>query len=92
MAGSLLLGDNMLYLTDEEVVKDKDPAVLTTVTDRQTRVSLCNSCPERSESAGFGICNQCNCIISFKTFFKLASCPLNKWVINESDLPKAENV
>lgn len=79
----------MLYLTDEEVLKDKDPAALTTVTDRSERIALCKACPKLGNSLGFDICTECSCIISFKTFFKLSSCPLSKWVIDENDLPRA---
>jgi hypothetical protein len=87
--GFLLIGDFMLYLTDEELVKDKDQSVLTPVITRQERIALCNSCPEKGTSVGFDICNKCGCILGFKTFFKLSSCPLNKWVIPEDQLPRA---
>ena len=80
----------MNYMTDEEIVSGKDPSVLSTELTRQERLAICNACEEKSISMGFGVCNKCDCILGLKTFFKLAPCPLNKWVIDASQLPKAE--
>ena len=80
----------MILLTDEEVIAGKDPAVLSTELTRQERLNICTACEAKTEVLGFDVCSKCDCIIKLKTFFKLAPCPLNKWVLNSEDLPKGE--
>lgn len=80
----------MLILSEEEIIKDKPEAVLTDVTSRAERIAICNACEEKGSQLGVDICNKCQCIIPFKTFFKLSICPLNKWAIDKSLLPKVD--
>lgn len=78
----------MLLMTDDEIVKGKDPKYLTTTEERQARLAKCNVCPQKTTVSGFGVCGECNCILGLKTFFKLSPCPLNNWAIPVNELPK----
>jgi hypothetical protein len=50
------------------------------VTDKlkiETRMSICNTCPEFIKLTTQ--CKKCGCIMKFKTTLEKASCPLDKW-------------
>lgn len=78
----------MLILTDEQIIQEKDPSVLTEPMTRAERISVCNTCEEKGQVVGVDVCKKCDCIIAFKTLIKLAPCPLNKWTIPIQTLPK----
>lgn len=80
----------MLILSEEEILAEKPQEVLTDVTSRAERAAICNGCEEKGTHLGVDICNKCKCILPFKTLIKLSQCPLNKWVVDESLLPKAD--
>ena len=53
---------------------------------RRERIAkaICATCPMKGELLGVDYCNQCKCILIFKTAFRYARCPLAKW---HSEMP-----
>jgi len=48
---------------------------------KQQRHAICMSCEHKTTKLGFDSCGLCGCFIAFKTAFKQANCPANKWTI-----------
>lgn len=46
------------------------------VTDPKDRMSICNTCPFKSDD---GRCGKCGCVLAAKTRVKKSSCPINRW-------------
>lgn len=46
------------------------------ISDRDTRLNICNSC-EFLSSIKF--CKKCKCFMPVKTYFKKLKCPIGKW-------------
>ena len=47
--------------------------------DLSSRNSICAECPKRQVTLGTAYCDECKCILLFKTAFRYAKCPLGKW-------------
>lgn len=47
----------------------------------EQKAAICKTCEERSS---LNFCNKCGCFIPLKIIPKGATCPLNKWVIEEN--------
>ncbi len=43
---------------------------------RQSRLDLCNSCPELS---AVRVCKKCGCFVDAKTALAQTKCPIGKW-------------
>jgi hypothetical protein len=43
---------------------------------RQERVEICNNCDKLTV---LKTCKECGCIMPFKTWLKISTCPLKKW-------------
>lgn len=51
---------------------------------KQKRLSECAKCPHKEVILGVDNCNQCHCILNWKTAMPRESCPINKWSVVES--------
>jgi hypothetical protein len=80
----------MTNITEQQILKELPIRVLTTAGERATRISICNACPEKKQTLGIDVCDKCSCSLTLKTLIKLAPCPLNKWELDKTLLPKAE--
>lgn len=55
--------------------------ILTTESEKQQRLALCNSCEKNIELQSGKLCNACACPIDYVITYKFKNCPLNKWSI-----------
>lgn len=46
---------------------------------RQARIKICETCEYKKNFSEIELCTMCNCVISWKTWFKTAECPAKKW-------------
>jgi len=46
---------------------------------RQARLEICATCPDRLFNGGLLTCKKCGCAMRFKTWLRGASCPVKKW-------------
>lgn len=82
---------NMVNITEQDVLKRLETEsieIKNTDTVRAERKALCDMCPSKQTTWNVDYCTDCNCILLFKTAFKYARCPLNKW---ESEIPTVVN-
>ena len=56
--------------------------ILTDASESNSRLSLCNACPENTSLDSGNICNACACPIEYVITYKFKICPLNKWSID----------
>lgn len=83
----LFHGDVMTQITEQEVIerlKTESETVKNTDNEKAIRQNICAGCDKKDSLLGVDYCNQCNCILIFKTAFRYARCPLGKW---ESTIP-----
>jgi hypothetical protein len=81
----------MVNITEQDVLKRLETESLeikNTDTERATKKSICDMCPSKQTTFNVDYCDECKCILLFKTAFKYARCPLNKW---ESEIPPFAN-
>lgn len=55
--------------------------ILTDDTEKDKRLSLCNSCKEKVSMDGVDTCNKCVCPINYVITYKFKICPLEKWSV-----------
>lgn len=83
----LLRGDPMTQVTEQEVLerlKTESEIVKNSDVEKVVRQNICASCDKKDSLLGVDYCAECKCILIFKTAFRYARCPLNKW---ESSIP-----
>lgn len=53
--------------------------IQTTEEEKQNRLQLCNSCPQKTIIDANEICDKCACPIDYVISQKYKLCPLEKW-------------
>jgi hypothetical protein len=72
----------MNKITEQDVLnrlKTESPDIKSSDSLQTSRKSICNGCSKKQNILGVEYCGECSCILLFKTAFKYARCPLNKW-------------
>ena len=46
---------------------------------KESRLSICKTCPSKSIMFGMDACNECNCILGFKVQLNTSTCPKGNW-------------
>ena len=53
--------------------------VFSTEEEQENRIAICDECHLKIMKVGERVCTECNCFLKYKTMFKKATCPLEKW-------------
>lgn len=46
---------------------------------RNIRLSICDQCEYKQTITHIDLCTKCACVIPWKTWLKIAECPIKKW-------------
>lgn len=66
-------------ITEQDVLTRLETEPADNKADLQARNAICNGCPKKESLVGVAYCDECKCILLFKTAFRYAKCPLGKW-------------
>lgn len=72
----------MKNITEQDVVArllNESEEIKNTVSQTAARREICNQCDKKEHVLGVEYCGSCKCILMFKTAFRYARCPENKW-------------
>lgn len=72
----------MQNITEQDVIErlaNESEDIKNTIPETEVRRSICDGCDKKESILGVEYCGECKCILMFKTAFKYARCPLNKW-------------
>lgn len=69
----------MIMITEQDVLTRLETEPIENKADQPSRDAICNVCPKKQVMLGTAYCDECKCILLFKTAFRYAKCPLGKW-------------
>jgi hypothetical protein len=81
----------MNNITEQEVLarlENESTDIKSSNSHRSLKKNICDNCDKKQTILGVEYCGECKCILLFKTSFKYARCPLNKW---EVEIPPFAN-
>lgn len=53
--------------------------LLATKEQKESRLSICQTCPAKTIMFGMDACNECNCVLGFKVQLNTSTCPRGNW-------------
>ena len=53
--------------------------LLSTTKQKESRLSICQTCPSKTIMFGMDACSECNCVLGFKVQLNTATCPKGNW-------------
>lgn len=74
--------DKDRVIEDERETHGVPEKLQATQTQREKRLSICETCEFRKKLFGatkYHYCQKCGCVIDLKVLFKWAVCPIGKW-------------
>lgn len=75
-----------MNITQEDLerrVAEAKPENRSDVTTASARRAICDGCDKKTTKLGLDACGACGCFLLFKTAYKYAKCPEDKWTVPE---------